>query len=337
MTRSTIARTLVSLGCIFALFSNLAGTAAAVTIPVTSGLKAHFDADDPTTRTLVGSAVDQWAGSSGTSAIAVAPTMDHRPSLVSDAINGRDAFFFDGTADSNALDDVLRIDNLGFGNQMTAFFVLQNAPQDNNTGSCCRPFFIGGDDGLGPNTGGYGFAFKRPGTQPEEFRVDFPAVADVNESFDMLPSTLVDAGGGVFVGDGEFHIYSAIIERDLGGDDIEVFQNGFSLGSRDVAFQAEDGGGNPLLDTYYIGGVNELTGVTARKYTGQIAEIIIFNRALSPEEHAAVGSFLEFRFDLTTAFPNFQPIPEPSSASLLLAGVAGLVVYRRRRERQQAA
>lgn len=66
------------------------------------------------------------------------------------------------------------------------------------------------------------------------------------------------------------------------------------------------------------------------------SEVMIFNDELSLQDFLDVGTFLEFKYGLDTAFPNFVPPPlAPEPASVALFGVAvaafGIWHYRRRK------
>lgn len=71
-----------------------------------------------------------------------------------------------------------------------------------------------------------------------------------------------------------------------------------------------------------------------RGFTGDIADLLIFDSELSDEDFNAVGSNLELLFGLDTAFPDAQIVPEPSTIaiwSLLSLVACGYFMRRRRR------
>jgi hypothetical protein len=61
------------------------------------------------------------------------------------------------------------------------------------------------------------------------------------------------------------------------------------------------------------------------RWDGMIAEVLVFDRALTEKQHNAVGWYLAQKYGLETAF-----IPEPSAAVLLGIGMAVMLMSRRR-------
>lgn len=66
-----------------------------------------------------------------------------------------------------------------------------------------------------------------------------------------------------------------------------------------------------------------------RRFIGELAEILIYDRMLNPAELNAVGFYLDQKYQIDTAF-----IPEPSTVLLLLAGLAWLITGRHRAVRR---
>ncbi|MCA9249186.1 MAG: PEP-CTERM sorting domain-containing protein, partial [Planctomycetales bacterium] len=101
-------------------------------------------------------------------------------------------------------------------------------------------------------------------------------------------------------------------------------------GTLATATAAASGGNTINLDDI---GVNLLqgtsgTGADNEGFDGDAAEILIFSKALSEYELNIVGGYLEAKYGLDTAF--VSPVPEPSTALLLVFGLIGLVMRRRR-------
>jgi len=76
------------------------------------------------------------------------------------------------------------------------------------------------------------------------------------------------------------------------------------------------------VDPLGIGGAN----FAGRDYIGDIAEMIVYDRALTPAELNSVGYYLEDKYDLDTAY-----IPEPTAFCLAALGLLGLLACGRRR------
>jgi len=62
-------------------------------------------------------------------------------------------------------------------------------------------------------------------------------------------------------------------------------------------------------------------------FTGDLAELIIYNRVLSEAEHQEVGFYLEAKYGLDTAY-----VPEPAGAAMLLLMTGLVPLVRRRKE-----
>ena len=84
-----------------------------------------------------------------------------------------------------------------------------------------------------------------------------------------------------------------------------------------------DGGtlNNNNWDLNRIGGGGGCCG----NWNGTIAEILLFDRALTAQEQNDVGYYLENKYGIATTY-----VPEPSSLGLLALGAIGIVMRRRR-------
>jgi len=75
---------------------------------------------------------------------------------------------------------------------------------------------------------------------------------------------------------------------------------------------------------------------TGQDFVGDIAEVIIFGRALTATEVNDVGFYLADKYGLTTAFTGSVVAPEPGSLSIMALGLTCLSFARRRKHRQRA-
>ena len=90
------------------------------------------------------------------------------------------------------------------------------------------------------------------------------------------------------------------------------------------------GQGNPtgitnLVDEGYTLGGQNFGGGSLTYLTGDIAELILYDRVLTAGELNTVGYYLEDKYGLDTAYV----VPEPATMALL--GLGSLVMLRRRK------
>ncbi len=110
-----------------------------------------------------------------------------------------------------------------------------------------------------------------------------------------------------------------------------------------LAFSASDQRGrDTYLNGAMLGGDRSLAPLTAypgaalgtranqnMHYGGDVAEVLMFDRALTPEEHNAVGSYLETKYGLDTGYGTavaFDPAQAAYSADVTFDGYAGAEV-----------
>ncbi len=139
----------------------------------------------------------------------------------------------------------------------------------------------------------------------ELFRFDFKDDTDANR--------LV---GTTNLSDGQFHILTAIMD----GSRMQIFIDGeleASLNSSAVLSNGSTG--------FYLGAVLQSAGVRAFG-NFDLAELLVYNQALTSLEAGYTGYYLANKFDITTTYQ----IPEP--ASLMVIGLGGALLLGRRKQ-----
>jgi hypothetical protein len=107
-----------------------------------------------------------------------------------------------------------------------------------------------------------------------------------------------------------------------GGVNAELFYNGNSIGSNPQNNLPADGlnpnGQRDLTTPSFIGQQGSFTG---EYWQGQIAEVLVYNALLTPEQQAEVFSYLQEKW---------TPVPEPASVVLIALGALSLAMLNRR-------
>jgi len=263
-----------------AVLARMGGVAQA--LPVTDGLQLWLDASNMASvkpqgggAVADGVAVREWHDTLvGGNTVAENATQTAntalQPTWVQSVagIGGRSAVRFAGT-------DIMDIEPLTIGGSPTAFFVLENKSQGGG-GSIHRSVLAAANDPYKGTGNGYGFGYKRAGSDgvcvslgdgTTEQKVEY-SLAPTN-AFEIL-SYAKDGTLGALLRNGEF--------MDIGAHDRT---SGFYTGKY---------------------GLGRQPGSGDRKYNGDIAEVILFDRTLSEAEHNRVGHYLEQKYGLATSF-----------------------------------
>ena len=109
------------------------------------------------------------------------------------------------------------------------------------------------------------------------------------------------------------HLYRSMFVRSGGNQNTFTLEDG---STQTLAFAYSATAGSYQLASQQFGAINGTANI-------DLAELIVYNGTLSLQDQQAVLSYLAFKFDP-------PPAPEPSSL-LLLAGVLGLSIAKRRR------
>ena len=226
-----------------------------------------------------GQAVSIWNDSSDNGNNAIAGAPSTTPIYDSTAMNGKPVVRFDG------INDLLDAGN-GFpitGTGLTIFTVLRFNSSDGSQGI------------LGNRGGGAGYMLGEEG--PPSFNDKFVFVGGTTQltSAPGIPGSLVGK--------------KLVLEALKDGGTLTMFTNA-------VQFATSGGDGN-LTD---LGG-DVLIGANPQQssFNGDLAEVLIYNRALNAGERATVTEYFFAKYS----------IPEPSSVALL--GLGSMMVLWRRR------
>ena len=246
------------------------GLLPATDLPVTDGLTLHLDADYVTTDAA--GKVESWDNRAQAQYGAFQASGGNRPLAVAGALAGHGVVRFDGAA------DFLTTPDLPIGTDATVFFVTRNTPQTGG-GSIHRGILAWEPNPYQAAGTGYGFGHFRGGADP---RFNISLGNGTGEDKFTVPTIMDD----------EFRIWS--FTRDGSATDTaELFENGFQVGGP-YAFGRTSG----LTPGYNIGS----DPGAGRDYKGDVAAVIVYDRELSPEEHNAVGAYLEQKYVMETDF-----------------------------------
>jgi|GEM_PF-5333141 hypothetical protein len=180
-----------------------------------------------------------------------------RPIYDAWGLNGKPVVRFDGT------DDWMALSSLYLDGDITVFFLTENVTQTTG-GSYHRGLLAADNDPYRLDGDGYGFGYGRKNA--DRFRISIGNGASEQAVQNMPPATE------------EFEVIA--YSHDLGWG--ELHRNGVLVASA-AQTRSSDFHTGYELGTQYIGD---------RYYVGAIAEVIVYDRALSASEIASVEMYL---------------------------------------------
>ena len=215
-----------------------------------------------------GDSVVTWPDSSGEGHTAIHSNSRSQPTWIDNVLGQRAVVRFDG------IDDALDVDSLHIGKHATVFFVARNAAQSSAVNS---PHYLltASNDADRDDGNGYGFGYgsgKSPGFsvvqgQGENGLSNQTIVhrTSTNEAFEIISYRKASSLAELWR-DGTLVASGAQLDPTGG------YTSGYSIGSSQLA--------------------------NGHHYRGDIAEIIVFDRALSNDEFSAITSYLEETYSL---------------------------------------
>jgi hypothetical protein len=260
--------------------------------PVTTGLQLWLDASNTASITAAGgsltnnSRITAWndvlVGDNSTADNAVQTAEANEPIWISavPAINGHSVVRFDG------IHSFLNLSTLNIGANTTILIVCLNAVQSTG-GSAHRPLLAADDDPFRTSGDGYGISMTTDATL-------YVGLADVGYDPDYIEEPFTQDysyGAIIFRRDTTIGNGAQLYKRGLGdannvllGSNQFYRTSGFHTGYVIGANPPENGGGDPT-----------------RFYFGDIAEILIYNRALSDAELKSVSDYVAGKYLVPTA------------------------------------
>jgi hypothetical protein len=284
----------------------IALTASCMALPVTAhaepiypgdiaGLKLWLDANDASTLTLVGDKVTAWANKGDAGVSGATAVSGREPRLVANAVNQASAIYFGGPASGNRqyltgpTTFSLFGNQAGFTGQGTVFVSFVPAAVDNTfdyvmqidrTGSHSTLMTLGVDMAAGGNTplkGAGGVLFRKDASTFNSLTAGDSTSVMRQDDAHLAVYGFDNSGAGLLFGD----LYRA--STGSATPDWEYLRLG-----RTTA---------PLYYEGVTGGIVNIgrNGDDSRHLNGYIAEILVFDRALTAAETQGVSKYLSSR------------------------------------------
>jgi hypothetical protein len=244
------------------------GAGNAPVLPVSGDLLMHLDGDVVTTDTS--GHVAAWNDLSGRGNQAVQNVNAAlRPTPLPGALNGHQTLDFE-------VEDIMDVNTLTIGPEATILMVTQNSTQSTSTASIHRTVMAprnNNPEPYSPAGNGYALGYFREGANG--FNVSLG-----NGSAEQKVSQSLAA-------DNQFEI----ITYRHSGTTGELLRNAVPVNS----------GPQTRISDFATGySIGREAGNGVRGYQGQIAEIIVYDRALTPDEYHQVGFYLDQKYGLGT-------------------------------------
>jgi hypothetical protein len=247
--------------------------------------------------------VSQWDDQSGLLNNA-ASVVGYQPTYVSSGPNGQPVVRFDGSSSYMSVGANSTLDlGQGAGKQMTVFLVeSQKGP-----GSGYQPV-IDKSNGTGSSNVDYTVAIENSKL--------FWGTGDSNDSVAWMGITKPSVD--------TFHIVAADMNATASASGTkDLWFDGSLAGSGAYVNDKNPAVSNPLLIGTYAG--------FNHYYDGDLAEVLIYTRTLSAGELNSVGYYLGQKYGIPNSYTNAAP--EPSTLTLLAAGLVSLLAYAWRKRR----
>jgi hypothetical protein len=261
--------------------------------PVTGGLVQWLRADAGVTTDAFGN-VSAWADQSGQGHDASQATLGAQPLLVANALNGNPVIRFD------AFGQFMSVAGQVLTSQQFTIMAVVNDSRSTVDASFREVY----SNWSGTNTITSVFLGT---TNNNPVRARF--TDDMGGGTDPLHN---QTGVGVISNPATHFIFTGV----SGASDATIYQNTNLIANKGSPLNPRD-----LTGTYHIG----TQGSAGEFWQGDMAEILVYDRELSPTELQQNWSYLDQKY-----FP--AATPEPASLTLLGIGIAGLLGYGYRRQ-----
>jgi hypothetical protein len=245
------------------------GTARAAGLAVTNGLSLWLSADTGTTL-AAGAAVTAWTDRSGAGHSASQGSVGAAPTLAAAQLNGLPVLHFAGG-------QFLAVAGQPIHSQQ---FTILAVARDQRSDSNYRELISNWNDGNG-NTGSSVF-FGTTGSNPVRARF----------SDDFGGAAQGQSGVGTVAKPAEFSILSAV----NAADGVAVYQNIATIATRGTPLSTRN-----LIAPYSIG--RQGNGTFDEYWRGDIAEMLVYDRALDPSELLRVWQYLQLKYLPAAAVP----------------------------------